>query len=408
MSLPTTFKIPDDVLEIARTLEGAGYEAWCVGGAVRDTLLGEANSDFDVATSASPEDVKRLFRHTVPVGEQFGTIAVRTRRRYHEVTTFRRDVTTDGRRAVVAFGVSLEEDLARRDFTINAIAYHPLRQEWRDPFAGEADLQRRLVRAVGEPALRFREDYLRILRAIRFAARFEFEVEPATWEAAVATAPGLAQLSAERVRDEWFKGLRTAVSLARLVDLWWRSGAASVWLPQLVREGEDAAGRTNGRTGLLPWLAGERGAAVPRDPILLTALLCLDPVAVLGRLKASRAEIDRAAAIVTGPDAPEGMTPMAVRRWLAAVGDAADDLSLIWELRHGIPPLWAPVVKGIRERREPLTRKQLAITGDDLVAEGLPRGPGLGQVLEQLLAEVIDDPSLNTREALLARARALA
>jgi hypothetical protein len=97
-----------------------------------------------------------------------------------------------------------------------------------------------------------------------------------------------------------------------------------------------------------------------------------------------------------------------VRRWLAAVGDAADDLSLIWELRHGIPPLWAPVVKGIRERREPLTRKQLAITGDDLVAEGLPRGPGLGQVLEQLLAEVIDDPSLNTREALLARARALA
>ena len=113
-----------------------------MGGALRDTLLNEPNSDFDIATSATPDDVKRLFAHTVPVGELFGTIAVRTRRRYHEVTTFRQDVSTDGRRAVVAFGVSLEEDLARRDFTINALAYHPLRQEWRDPFGGEADLVR--------------------------------------------------------------------------------------------------------------------------------------------------------------------------------------------------------------------------------------------------------------------------
>lgn len=416
-----TLPIPDDVLEIARTLEGAGFEAWCVGGAVRDTLLGEANSDFDIATSATPDQVKELFRHTVPVGEQFGTIAVRTGRRYHEVTTFRHDVSTDGRRAVVAFGASLEEDLARRDFTINAIAYHPLRKEWRDPFAGEDDLRRRLMRAVGDPALRFREDYLRILRLVRFAARFDFEIEPATWEAAVANVSGLSQLSAERVRDEWFKGLRTAASLVRLVDLWWRSGVASAWLPELVRESEAAAssegraggpdplaGRMESRTALLPALGGLRGAAVPRDPVLLTSLLCLDPVAVLGRLKASRAEIGRAAAIVTGPGEPEGTTPVVVRRWLAAVGDAADDLSLVWQLRHGIPPLWAPVVKGIRERREPLTRKQLAITGDDLVSAGMPAGPGIGQILERLLTEVIDDPALNTREALLARARSVA
>jgi len=402
MSLAPTLPIPDDVLEIARMLEGAGFEAWCVGGAVRDTLLGETNSDFDIATSAPPDEVKRLFRHTVPVGEEFGTIAVRTQRRYHEVTTFRRDVSTDGRRAVVAFGASLEEDLARRDFTINAIAYHPLRKEWRDPFGGEADLERRLVRAVGDPGLRFNEDFLRILRAIRFAARFEFVIEPATWEAAVASVAGLAQLSAERVRDEWFKGLRTAGSLRRLVDLWWHSGAAAVWLPELVRDGEG-----EGRTALLPGLGDPRGASVPRDPVLLTALLCLNPVAVLGRLKASRAEIGRAAAIVTGPAEPDGTNPVAVRRWLAAVGEAADDLSLIWELRHGIPPLWAPVVKGIRERREPLSRKQLAITGDDLVAAGAAPGPGIGQVLERLLTEVIDDPALNSREALLARAREL-
>jgi len=126
----------------------------------------------------------------------------------HEVTTFRRDVETDGRHAVVVYeGVTLEQDLARRDFTINAIAYHPFRHEWRDPFGGATDLEHRIIRAVGDPAARFREDYLRILRALRFAARFEFTIDPATWAAARAAAPGLAQLSAERVRDEWFKGL---------------------------------------------------------------------------------------------------------------------------------------------------------------------------------------------------------
>jgi Poly A polymerase head domain len=140
VSFPARLEIPDDVLEIARTLEAAGHEAWCVGGAVRDTLLGEYNTDYDIATSARPEEVKALFRNTAAVGERFGTVGVRTRRRHHEVTTFRKDVLTDGRHAVVEFGASLEEDLARRDFTINAIAYDPLRHQWRDPFDGAADL----------------------------------------------------------------------------------------------------------------------------------------------------------------------------------------------------------------------------------------------------------------------------
>ena len=407
MPLPPTITIPEDVLEIARVLEGAGFEAWCVGGALRDTLLNEPNSDFDVATSATPEDVKRLFAHTVPVGEQFGTIAVRTHRRYHEVTTFRQDVSTDGRRAVVAFGVSLEEDLARRDFTINALAYHPLRHEWRDPYGGETDLGRKVIRAVGDPALRFREDYLRILRALRFAARFDFAIEPATWSAAVAAAEGLPSLSAERVRDEWFKGLRTARSLAALVRLWWDSGAAPRWLPELVRS-SDPAGAADGPLAVLSRLEARRAAPLSRDPVLLTALLCRDPVAVLGRLKASRAEIARAAAIVTGPVEPDGLTPLAVRRWMAAVGEAADDLSVIWQLRHGIAPPWIAVVRGVRERGEPLTRKALAISGDDLIAAGMAPSPALGAILDQLLNQVVDDPTLNSRETLLARARSLA
>jgi tRNA nucleotidyltransferase (CCA-adding enzyme) len=426
MNFPARLDIPDDVLEIARTLENAGYEAWCVGGAIRDTLLGEPNTDYDIATTATPDVVLRLFKHTVPVGERFGTVAVRTRRRHHEVTTFRKDVVTDGRHAEVAFGVSLEEDLARRDFTINAIAHHPLRHEWRDPFYGAVDLQARLIRAVGEPERRFREDYLRILRGLRFAARFGFDIDPVTWEAMRATVDGLAHLSAERVREEWFKGLRTARQITRLLELWTTSGAARIWIPELLAEAPTTptpevsatgsplihrlahVGRLHERSAALPALLGDQGGDLPRDPVLLTALLCIDPVAVLVRLKASNVEIARAMAMMTGPTEPEGTSPVAVRRWMAAVGEAADDLTLFWRLRHGAPALWEPVIRGIRERGEPLSRKQLAVTGQDLRDSGIPPGPQMGAILDRLLALVVDDPTLNTRETLLAQARAMA
>ncbi|MGH7606336.1 MAG: CCA tRNA nucleotidyltransferase, partial [Gemmatimonadales bacterium] len=208
MTFPDRLPIPPAVLTIAKTLEAAGYETWCVGGAIRDNLLGLDNHDFDLTTAAPPAEVQRLFKRTIPVGIEHGTVAVLdAANRPHEVTTFRRDITTDGRHAVVAFGVSLMDDLARRDFTINAIAYHPGTHEWRDPFQGAADLARKTIRSVGDPNWRFQEDYLRILRALRFSARFEFRIHARTLEAAKANAQGLAQLSAERVRDEWFKGL---------------------------------------------------------------------------------------------------------------------------------------------------------------------------------------------------------
>ncbi|HEY7027441.1 MAG TPA: CCA tRNA nucleotidyltransferase [Gemmatimonadales bacterium] len=426
MHFPDRLEIPEDVLEIAETLHGAGYEAWCVGGAIRDTLLGEANTDYDVATSATPEVVKKLFEHTVPVGERFGTVAVRTRRRHHEVTTFRKDVSTDGRHAVVEYGASLDEDLARRDFTVNAIAYEPLRHEWRDLFDGLADLEAGVIRAVGVPLERFREDYLRILRAIRFAARFGFTIDPGTWEAAREATPGLAQLSAERVREEWYKGLRGSRSIKRLVELWWDSGAAAILLPELLKEGPEPSGPLDttpenpllrrhelvGRMGQqaasLANRAEDRGTMVRRDPVLLTTLLCLDPVGVLVRLKASGSDIARAAAVLSGPSEPPSLSVMAVRRWMAAVGDAADDLTAIWHMRNGVEPLWEPVMRGIRERGEPLTRRMLAVTGGDLQAVGIAPGPGMGHVLDRLLALVVDDPSQNTRETLLAHARKLA
>ncbi|MEO7985353.1 MAG: CCA tRNA nucleotidyltransferase [Gemmatimonadales bacterium] len=393
MSLPASLPIPDEVLDIARTLEGAGYETWCVGGALRDTLLEHPHSDYDLATAATPAQVQALFKRTAPVGEKYGTVGVLDRHRVvHEVTTFRQDVATDGRHAVVSFGVSIDDDLARRDFTINALAYHPIRHDWRDPFRGEPDIRHGVVRAVGDAAQRFREDYLRILRALRFAARFRFSIEPDTWAAAVAGADGLTRLSAERVRDEWFKGLASAHSVAELVKLWRESGAAAHLIPELERVSSELLDRAS--------------AVGPsrRDPILLTALLSADPAATLRRLKASGAEIDRVAAIAAGPESPAGPDDTSVRRWLAATGRAADDLLAIWSMRHGGTPPWAESVAGIRGRGEPLTRGALAIGGSDLQEIGAT-GKRIGEILAALLERVLDDPSLNTRESLLALAR---
>jgi tRNA nucleotidyltransferase (CCA-adding enzyme) len=396
MKFPARIAIPEEVVGIARRLEEAGYTAWCVGGALRDTLLGDPQSDFDLATSATPDKVQALFPRTIAVGIKYGTVGVLDRHgTLHEVTTFRRDVATDGRHAEVAYGVSLEEDLARRDFTINAIAYHPLRGEWRDPFEGAEDLTRRRIRAVGDPANRFREDYLRILRALRFAARFEFAIDPVTWAAARDAANGLNVLSAERVRDEWFKGLRSARSLRRLVSLWQKAGASEIWIPEL-------------RPFDAPAPVPAQDSPALREPVVLTVLLCTDAVAVLQRLRASNAEVARAAAMMAGPAEPDGSIEVAVRRWLAAVGGAASDLEQLWQLRHGRAWPWASAAEQIRQRGDPLNRGDLAITGRDLIEVGVPPGPALGQVLERLLVLVVDDPSLNTRETLLARAKELA
>ena len=379
MAFPARLPIPPDVLRIARTLEDAGYETWCVGGAIRDTLLDVAHNDFDLTTAAPPAEVQKLFKRTVPVGIEHGTVAVLDKdNRPHEVTTFRKDIKTDGRHAVVEFGVSLMDDLARRDFTINAIAYHPLRHEWRDPFQGEEDLAKKLVRSVGDPNWRFQEDYLRILRALRFSARFEFRIHPRTLEAAKANAQGLGQLSAERVRDEWFKGIATAVKVSKLVALWRDVGAARIWLPEL----GDAAGVDK----------------LPRDPVLITAYIARDPASLLTRLKCSNRDIERGRAIGQWREKyPEAKDAAAVRRWLSQVGESTDDLLI------AAPEALRTAVAAIRASNPPLALKDLAVKGDDLIAAGVRAGPDVGETLQRLLAEVIEDPTRNTKEYLLSR-----
>jgi tRNA nucleotidyltransferase (CCA-adding enzyme) len=390
--------IPDEVVGIATKLERAGFETWCVGGAVRDNLLGYVNKDFDLATAATPTQVTRLFRRTVPVGIDHGTVAVLdANRQPHEVTTFRRDVKTDGRHAVVEFGVSLEADLARRDFTINAIAYHPSRFEWRDPFSGAADLEAGVIRAVGDPTHRFREDYLRILRALRFATRFGFVIEPATWDAAVENAAGLAQLSAERVREEWFRGLQGAQQPSDLVRLWRAVGALEVWLPEVESD------QLQGRSDLLPVADRIEG----QDPVLITAYLSNDPAATLARLRCSNADVERAAAIgrylARSPDPAE---PEDVRRWMAQTGKAVDDLVAV-KVAEGVGTRLRIAVEHIRASGAPLTVSELAVDGGDLIATGIEQGPELGRILDRLLDEVLREPEINTRTRLLERALAL-
>ena len=372
---------------ILRRLEDAGHETWCVGGAIRDALLGDLQQDMDLATSARPEEVQRLFRRTIAVGVEHGTVGVFDEHGVlHEVTTFRRDVTTDGRHAEVEFGISLDDDLARRDLTINAIAYHPLHHSWRDPFGGRDDLHRGVVRAVGDPALRFREDRLRILRAIRFAARLDFRIDPATWSAACAQARDTVNLSAERVRDEWSKSIRTTRSLDRLVGQWLESGVAAVWLPELL---PSASWQRSGET----------------DVVLTTALVCSACGPVMRRFKGSNAEIRRAEAIDRGPARPQSTAPGDVRRWMAVVGEATNDLVTLATWRGLKEDGWIREVAGVTSRGEATSRGELAVNGDDLRTAGVAAGPAIGIALGQLLDAVLEDPALNTREQLLALAR---
>jgi tRNA nucleotidyltransferase (CCA-adding enzyme) len=388
MTFPTQLPIPPEVLTIATTLENAGYETWCVGGAIRDALLGvddpdhdPLKSEFDLTTAAPPAEVQKLFKRTVPVGIEHGTVGVLGREnRLFEVTTFRKDIQTDGRHAVVEFGVSLMDDLARRDFTINAIAYHPLRHEWRDPFQGELDLAKRVIRSVGDPNWRFQEDYLRILRALRFSARFEFRIQSRTLEAAKANAQGLAQLSAERVREEWFKGIRTAKKVSKLIALWRDVGATRIWLPEL-RGGDE--------TGV---------DKLPRDPVLVTAFIAKDPASLLIRLKCSNRDVERGRAIGKWRGSyPEPRDAARVRRWLAETGEFADDLLV--RASEGLKK----AVSAIRAKQPPLAIKDLAVRGDDLIAAGVRPGPEVGEALARLLDEVLEDPSRNTKEYLLSR-----
>lgn len=414
---------PAAVLKIARTLEKAGYETWCVGGAVRDAMLGIAHLDWDLATSARPERIRSLFPRTVPVGIRFGTIGVLDDAGIlHEVTTFRRDVRTDGRHAEVEFGASLDEDLARRDYTINAIAYSPSRKEISDPFEGRADLERGIVRSVGDPAERMREDRLRALRAIRFAARFDFAIDPATWQSIVQSAPHLGRLSAERVKQEIEKTLEQVEVPSRAFVMWRECGAFATLIPDLARISDIELATID---KLCP--PGLKGRPARRTMRMTALFASAPPGSVLGTLRAMRfSNTDAAwiASIVThwnamaaemrfammGGDAPGAAV---LRRWAAITGRTR--LASVFRLAAarwsaerdaGMEAPTVSRVTSVYRRsvkvawRDPIEVGDLAVNGRDLEKAGIT-GPAVGQALRMLLETVINDPASNSRDLLL-------
>jgi len=407
---------PEAVRWITRTLESAGHETWAVGGAVRDRLAGLPAGDWDLTTAARPGEMRRIFRRTVPIGIEHGTVGVLAPDgRLYEVTTFRRDVETFGRKARVVFADRLEDDLARRDFTINAIAWHPLRGELKDPHGGVEDMARGRLRTVGDPDDRFAEDRLRVLRALRFAGRFGLEIDAETW-AAIRRAPGtLAPVSAERVREELFKVMADP-SPARSLKLYAASGVLADLYPELeaVRASRNAWEQTLDTVD----------AISPRRPVLRIAalFLCATPEAatraaaardLLRRLRCSNAEVDLATHLLAlvgelpGGDASDAE----IRRWLSRLG--RDHVSDALRFRAGIAraqvenptsvAAFARRVRRLAASDAPLTVGELAIGGEDLRAMGIRPGPEYGRILRDLLDEVLEDPSLNREEVLRER-----
>lgn len=395
--------IPPALREVARILHEAGHEVVMVGGAVRDVLLGRPHGDWDLATSATPDEVQALFKRTIPTGIAHGTVTVvmgRGAEKIHcEVTTFRGEGRyEDGRRpSEVRFHRDLREDLARRDFTVNAFAWNPIREIFYDYFDGLADLARGVIRAVGDPAQRFREDGLRAMRAVRLCAVLEYRLDPDTAAAIGGALDVLDKVSRERVHVELFKLLAAARPMLGLIPM----ADTGIWprvLAPMPRPEIDAA--------------IDHVERLPRDPVIRLARL-LWPLrgdrktieAVVDRLRPSREERARVLAL-TSPEL-EALTtardPVTIRRILARLGRkyVEDAIALhSWE--------WAQAVT-IEEaiRDAPLAVAELAVRGDDLVRAGLGTpGPALGRTLAALLDWVLEDPRRNTAEQLLAHLRA--
>ena len=432
-------QLPEKVHNIINTLEEAGYEAFAVGGCVRDSILGRKPDDWDITTSAKPEETKRLFPRTVDTGIKHGTVTVLLGGEGFEVTTYRIDGTyEDGRHPTeVTFTASLKEDLRRRDFTINAMAYND-RSGLVDLYGGLADMENRVIRCVGDAAERFDEDALRMLRAVRFSAQLGYQIDEATGEAVRALAPNLQKISAERIQTELVKlvtshhpdDLRTAYEL----------GITAQILPEF-----DLCMETPQRHKHHCYDVGEHilhsMLGVKPDKVLRLGMLfhdigkpqtlTIDPDGtthnkkhpfegekitrkVMRRLKFDNDTTDKVTKLVLYHDYDIAPTEAGVRRAVNRIGE--EIFSMIFTVRRADIAAQSDYMreeklakvdyieklyKEILARKDAVTVKDLAISGNDLIAEGMPPGRQIGETLSALLDRVLDDPSLNTREILL-------
>lgn len=394
-------------LDVLTRLRESGFVAYWAGGCVRDQLLGRVPNDYDVATNAQPREIRGLFgrRRTVAVGAAFGVIVVLgpPGAGQVEVATFRRDREyQDGRRPVGVDFSDPREDALRRDFTINGLFYDPLEDNVIDYTGGVEDLRRRLIRAIGDPRHRFAEDKLRLIRAVRFAATFEFDIETATYRAVVEMAPQLNVVSVERITDELVQIL-LCPQRCRALELLRESGLLPVVAPELVPEGP---------TGDNWWRSAMATLARLHEPTLPVALAawmadCLSPVAAqeIARrwrlpnqcLRRVRWLLENAEALLDAPN----------RRWsqiqpvLAHPG--ASELIALCEARAGTDPRWGEALAWCRHQLE-LPRERLdppaLIDGNDLARHGIPPGPVYRSLLEAVREAQLDGQLADKESAL--------
>ena len=450
--LPDPQLVPPDVLAVLRGLRAAGKQAWLAGGAVRDLVRlaeglyrGNPPEDYDVATDALPEQVAKLFARVIPTGIQHGTVTVLEGGHKVEVTTFRGEGPyLDGRRpASVTFLGEIDGDLARRDFTVNAMAWDPLDGALRDPFGGVADLRRHLLRAVGDPLQRFREDGLRPLRAVRFACTLRLALDLATRRAIPQALDVFAKVAQERVRDELLKLLVRGAPPSRGLRLLLATGLLGRIVPELL---ESVGFRQNRYHAWDVWRHTLRCVDfAPGEPTIRLAALLHDvakprsaaqkegapgentfydherigarlAAGILLRLRMPKRDVERVALLVLEHNwhyLPE-WNDATVRRTLARIGPA--ELPALWALRRAdLQARGKLVEEGLAnqaaaerrfatelERASALKIADLAIRGEDVMRElALAPGRQVGQVLARLLDRVLDDPELNTRPALI-------
>lgn len=402
----TTIKLDPGAALLLDALHGAGHAAYAVGGCVRDSLLGLDPHDWDLCTSARPEQVMALFgeEKCIPTGLQHGTVTVKQGGRLYETTTFRTEgAYSDGRHPdAVCFVPDVREDLARRDFTINAMAYNA-EEGLIDPFGGRDDLAAHRVRAVGEPERRFEEDALRILRLYRFAARFGFAIDPATGAAARALGTHLDCVSAERIQEELLKLLA-----APRPGIYLEPAVLAVVLPELEPEKQPE------RFAELCRTIDRIEPTAENVPTRLAALLC--PLGEAGarkalrKLKCSNALTDEVTALEREtPGTPNTTLTVQAKRLLGRYElPTIQRLTALCSAQH---PEQAEAFSALQAEAERLTAEnaccrvsQLAVNGRDLMAAGVRPGPGLRQVLNALLEAVITGQTPNEKDALLAAA----
>ncbi|MBS5064595.1 MAG: CCA tRNA nucleotidyltransferase [Hungatella hathewayi] len=385
-------QIPEAAEDIIRKLNQAGFEAFVVGGCVRDTLLGRQPEDWDITTSAKPEQVKAIFGRTIDTGIQHGTVTIMRGKAGYEVTTYRIDGEyEDGRHPKsVEFTSNLIEDLKRRDFTINAMAYSH-EAGLVDAFGGMEDLKQKKIRCVGSPKERFTEDALRILRAVRFSAQLGFEIEPETRKAITEIAPNLIHVSKERIQVELSKLLLSAN-------------------PDYIREVYE--------TGISPYVTpgfdlvpGENisiDSSLPADKSLRWAAFLrltdeTSAVRILKDLKMDNDTISKTGTLVRWWNRPIPADKAEIRRIMSQMTPELYDNLILLKQSVGLEQLEEVVrLSGeIRTAGDCISLKTMAVTGRDLIEAGMKPGRELGVVLNHLFNQVLEHPEYNTKEYLL-------